>query len=61
MIQFKKHPTRKKVRCFSVCKVSSTFSLKQHRRAKHQEPFESLVKTIGNFKMSKKDTFIGKV
>ena len=59
MIQFKRTALNKKFVVLLVCKVPSTFFLKQRRRAKHQDPFENLVRTIANFKFSEKDTFMG--
>ena len=52
MIQFKKQKA-KKIRCYTCSKYfKHYFSLMQHRRAKHQDPFEILVKKFANLKIS---------
>ena len=46
-MQFKKQKT-KRIRCYTCSKkyFKHYFSLMQHRRAKHQKPFEILVKNL---------------
>ena len=48
MIQFKKQQA-KRIRCYTCSKYfKQYFSLMQHIRAKHQDPFEIPVKNLGS-------------
>ena len=52
MMQFKKQNT-KRIRCYTCSKYfKPCFSLMQHRRAEHQDPFEILVTKFANLKIS---------
>ena len=52
-MQFKKQKT-KRIRSYTCSKYfKHYFSLMQHRRAKHQDPFEILIKKFENLRTSR--------